>query len=157
LGKRGRSALINSLSFGSFNKPFTPNRTAFDWLTRDEDEVDKYIADPMCGFIASAQLWVDMLDAIPKIAKAANRARIPKNLPIYLFSGSEDQVNENGRGCEMLARAYQEAGLGNVSYRIYPDARHETLNEINRKQVAADLVDWLECVRVLDRHGDIDG
>jgi alpha-beta hydrolase superfamily lysophospholipase len=149
LGKRGRSKLLNSLSFGNFNKAFQPNRTSFDWLSRDEREVDRYLADPMCGFIASTESWVEILTAIPALARTENRARIRKDLLIYLFSGGDDQVNENGRGCEALARAYRAAGLKNVSYKIYPHARHETLNETNREQVTADLIEWMDCVRVL--------
>ncbi|MDX2034185.1 MAG: alpha/beta hydrolase [Blastocatellia bacterium] len=151
LGARGRSNLINSLSFDNFNKPFAPNRTAFDWLSRDEREVDRYIADPLCGFIASVQFWVDFLAALPEIARTDNRRRIRPTLPIYLFSGGDDPVNENARGCEALARAYREIGLKNISYKIYPYARHETLNELNRDQVVADFVDWLEAVRMLAR------
>ncbi|MFN0088208.1 MAG: lysophospholipase [Blastocatellia bacterium] len=151
LGRRGRSNLINSLSFDNFNKPFAPNRTAFDWLSRDEREVDRYIADSICGFIASTQFWCDFLSAIPEIAKTANRRRIRTDLPIYIFSGGDDPVNENARGCEALARAYRDVGLKNISYKIYPFARHETLNELNREQVMTDFVEWLEAVRMLAR------
>src|SRR5262249_11351828 len=97
LGRRGKSDLINRLTFDAFNKAFKPNRTAFDWLSRDEAEVDKYIADPLCGFPASTQLWIDLLDAITETAKPENRARIRRDLPLYLFSGMEDQVNGEGR------------------------------------------------------------
>lgn len=151
LGRRGRSNLINSLTFDGFNQPFAPNRTAFDWLSRDEREVDRYIADSHCGFIATTQFWIDFLDAIPEIARTANRRRIRPTLPIYLFSGGDDPVNDNARGCEALARTYRELGIKNVSYKIYPYARHETLNETNRETVTRDFVEWLEAVRMLAR------
>lgn len=151
LGKHGRSDLINALSFDNFNRAYSPNRTAFDWLSRDEAEVDKYIADPNCGFVATNQLWIDLLDAIPRIIRRENWARVRPGLPIYLFSGRNDQANDQGRGCEFLAESYREFGLKNTSYRIYPQARHETLKEINREEVIEHLVEWLECLRAVGR------
>lgn len=152
-GKRGKSELINSLTFDAFNKAFKPNRTSFDWLSRDEDEVDKYIADPMCGFLCSNQLWIDMLDAITEAAKPEFRARIPKQLPIYLFSGSRDQVNAEGRGSTALAEYYRSIGMEKVSYRIFTQARHETLNELNRDEVTEHLIDWMNAiVKLSDTH-----
>jgi len=146
LGRRGKSELLNRLSFDAFNKAFRPNRTAFDWLSRDEAEVDKYVADPMCGFLCSAQLWSDLLDAITEAARPEFRARIPKQLPIYLFSGSLDAANDEGRGSTALARSYRSIGMEKVSYRIIPQARHETLNEINRNEVTGHLLDWFDAI-----------
>lgn len=149
LGKRGQSELINKLSFDAFNKAFQPNRTSFDWLSRDETEVDKYIADSMCGFLASTQLWVDLLGAMTEVAKAEFRARVPKQMPVYLFSGSRDQVNEEGRGSTALAEYYRSIGMEKVSYRIFTQARHETLNELNREEVTEHLVDWMNAIVML--------
>jgi len=146
LGKRGKSELINNLTFDAFNKPFRPNRTSFDWLSRDEAEVDKYIADPMCGFLCSTQLWLDLLDAITESAKPEFRARVPKQLPMYLFSGSRDIANKEGRGSTALAEYYRSHGMEKVSYRIFTQARHETLNEINREEVTEHLVDWMNAI-----------
>jgi alpha-beta hydrolase superfamily lysophospholipase len=146
LGRRGKSELLNRLSFDAFNKAFKPNRTAFDWLSRDEAEVDKYIADPMCGFLCSTQLWADLLDAIAEAAEPEFRARIPKQLPMYLFSGSRDEANEEGRGLTALAEYYRSIGMEKVSYRIFTQARHETLNEINRDEVTGHLADWFDAI-----------
>jgi alpha-beta hydrolase superfamily lysophospholipase len=146
LGKRGRSQLINRLSFAEFNKNFAPNRTAFDWLSRDAAEVDKYINDPLCGFIATTQTWVDILDAMTEIAQPGNRARIRKDLPLYLFSGHHDPVNEFGNGLEALVEAYRNQGVRSVRFKLYPAARHETFNETNCLEVLNDLLDWLNLV-----------
>lgn len=152
LGRRGKSELLNKLSFDAFNKAFRPNRTSFDWLSRDEAEVDKYIADQMCGFLSSAQLWVDMLEAITEAARPEFRARIPKQLPVYLFSGSRDQANNEGRGTTALAEYYRSIGMEKISYRIFTEARHETLNEINRDEVTGHLLDWFDAiVRLLNQ------
>ena len=143
-GERGTSKLLGDLSFGAFNKQFAPTRTAFDWLSRDAAEVDKYVADPLCGFDVTTTLWVDVLDALGANADPKSQARIPKALPIYVFSGSEDPVSENTRSLEQLLAAYRLAGIRDVSHRFYPGARHETLNETNRDEVTTDLLAWLD-------------
>ncbi len=115
-------------------------------LYGDEAEVDKYIADPLCGFTATTQLWAELLSAMPRIARPENRARIRKSLPIYLFTGGEDPVNEQSRGCVALAEDYRRIGLKSTSYKVYPRARHETLNELNREEVTAHLLEWLDAL-----------
>jgi len=150
-GRHGRSDLINALSFGAFNREFSPNRTSYDWLSRDETAVDHYIADPFCGFLATNQFWVDLLDAIIEIARPANREKIRRELPIYIFSGRNDPVNKQGRGAEHLAETYRGMGIRNVSYRVYAKARHETLNELNRDEVIGHIIEWLDCLRAYQR------
>jgi len=139
LGGRGHSALLRKMLFGDFNRAFQPSRTDFDWLSRDAEEVDKYIADPLCGFPFSTQLTIDLLDALKPLTMPATIARIPKSLPIYIFSGERDAVGPNLQG---LIAAYRTAGL-NLTTKIYPEARHETLNEINRDEVTGDLLAWI--------------
>ena len=141
LGKRGKSPLIDSMWFGAYNKPFSPARTAFDWLSRDEKEVDAYVADPYCGFPFTTQLAVDVLDALPGLLSPARLARIRKDLPIYIFSGEADPVGANLKGLIADLRA---AGFTRLTTRVYPGARHETLNETNREEVTRDLIDWLD-------------
>jgi alpha-beta hydrolase superfamily lysophospholipase len=154
LGRHGRSDLINSLTFGAFNRNFAPNRTSYDWLTRDEEAVDKYIADPCCGFIATNQFWVDLLDAIVALAKPESRAKIRRDLPVYIFSGRNDPVNNQGRGAESLAESFRAMGIRNASYRVYPKGRHETLNELNRDEVIGHIIEWLDCLRAYQRAKD---
>ena len=144
LGERGRSDLLNRLSFGDFNRKFAPNRTAFDWLSRDEAEVDRYIADALCGFPVTTSLWVDVLDGTAGLADPARQAQIRKDLPIYLFAGARDPVGESGKSVTRLADAYRAAGLRRVTLRLYPDARHELLNETNRDEVTRELLAWLD-------------
>jgi alpha-beta hydrolase superfamily lysophospholipase len=144
LGKTGHSALLTALSFGDFNKKFKPNRTEFDWLSRDEAEVDKYVADPLCGFPASTQTWVDLLDALPDLTLPDNLGLIPKDLPIYVFSGTQDAVGGMGVGVRSLVDSYRDAGLSKVDLRLYEGGRHEMLNETNRDEVVRDLIAWLD-------------
>ena len=144
LGGRGKSALLKTLTFDAWNKAFAPNRTSFDWLSRDPAEVDAYVADPLCGFACSTDLWVELLDALGEIGRPANQGRIRKDLPVYVFSGTEDPVGRKTKGVQQLLEAYGCAGLTDVTHRFYEGARHETLNEQNRDEVTADLVKWLD-------------
>ncbi len=144
IGARGQSKLLNTMSFGDFNKPFKPNRTEFDWLSRDNTEVDKYINDPLCGFIVTTQLWIDLLQGLGVMAQPSTRARVPKSLPILLITGGDDPVTQNGKTIDALKQAYEKAGVKNVSSKKYAAGRHESLNETNRDEVTADIIDWLK-------------
>jgi alpha-beta hydrolase superfamily lysophospholipase len=149
LGPGHRSALAETLTFKAFNKAFdtkkAPARTPFDWLSRDPAEVDKYVADPLCGFRCSAALWVDLLAACGGLRGGARLSRIPRALPVLLIAGSADPVSQGARGPELLAAAYRGAGLKDVDLRIYENGRHELLNEIPecRDRVTAELTEWM--------------
>ncbi len=143
LGPRGKSELISRLTFGALNKPFEPARTPFDWLSRDEAEVDKYIADPLCAFPLSVQLTIDVLDAIGDITRPVRQSSIPKHLPIHVIAGMRDPVGENTRSVVKLLDAYRSAGLERVTHRFYFEARHELFNELNRSEVTDDVLAWL--------------
>lgn len=145
-GARGRSGILAAMSFGDFNKRFRPNRTDFDWLSRDEAEVDRYIADPRCGFHCTNQLWIDLLDALDVITTPAFQAQIPPQLPVYLFAGDRDPVGDNGKSVTALAEALTAAGLSDVTLKLYEEGRHESLNEVNREAVMGDLLAWLQGV-----------
>lgn len=143
LGRHGRSSLLHTMSFGAYNKPFEPARTEYDWLSRDPEQVDRYIADPECGWVATTQLWIDLLGGLRVIAKREHVARIPKSMPIHVFSGEKDPVG-GAKGVAALVELYERAGLTAVSSRVYDDGRHEMLNEINRDEVITDLVGWID-------------
>lgn len=142
-GRQGRSGLIDWLSFGRFNKALRPNRTPFDWLSRDAAEVDRYIADPLCGFRCSNQFWVDLLQGLQQITPIEQLAQIDSQLPLLIVGGSADPISQ-GRRLQALADALRQTGLSQVSLTLYPGARHELLNETNRDEVSAQLLDWLQ-------------
>lgn len=144
LGPRGRSGLIHALAFGAFGKKIAGRRTDFDWLSRDAAEVDAYIADPACGFVATVQLWVDLLDALARVGTDAHKARVPKALPVLSIAGSADPVSDGGKGIAPLIEGYRRAGLTDVTDRRYEGARHELLNETNREEVTRDVIAWLD-------------
>jgi alpha-beta hydrolase superfamily lysophospholipase len=132
--------------FSAFNAGFEPARTPFDWLSRDDAEVDQYVADPMCGDDAPLTLGfvVDMLTNIDEMWNADNEARIPKELPVLLVTGEADPVSEGGRTVHELEHRYRAVGLRDLTAHYYPEARHELLNETNRDQVQQDIAAWLE-------------
>lgn len=145
-GNEGHSSLLANMSFKAFNKAFSPNRTEFDWLSRDNGEVDKYVADPFCGFDCSVATWIGLLDALTRIASDEALEKMQKDMPIYVFSGTEDPVGEKTKGVNRLLKAYEKHEFSNVSHKYYANARHEILNEINRDDVMADLLAWLNNV-----------
>jgi alpha-beta hydrolase superfamily lysophospholipase len=152
LGPRGRSALVNSMALGAFSKPFERLGTLADWLSLESAEVDRYIADPLCRFRPALQLWIDLLDGMGEIAKPARHARIPKQLPIYVIAGPRDGVGTDSKGLEQLLSAYHAAGLERVTYRYYPEARHEFPDATSRGEVTRQLLAWLN---EATGHGDL--
>lgn len=146
LGVRHRSALAEATSFKAFNRKFAPNRTPADWLSRDAAEVDRYVADPYCGFRCSAGLWASLLAAGGSLLDARRLVRIPQTLPVLLVAGTEDAVSEGGKGAKRLAEMYRFIGMKDVTTQLYEGGRHELLNEIPacRERVTADLLGWLQ-------------
>lgn len=144
LGKRGKSALIRKFSFDAFNAKFKNARTSADWLSRDPAEVDKYVADPLCGFECSVQLWYDMFGALASIFSDEAVRQLPRELPIYVMSGERDPVGSDLSEIKKLHTALEKAGVRNVTVRAYPEARHELLNETNRDEVTRDLLGWID-------------
>jgi len=142
-GKKAKSNIMNKLSFGAFNNAFKPNRTEYDWLSRDNAEVDKYIHDPWCGGVFTAGFFCDMLGGLGTINRKENISKIPKNLPVYLFSGSKDPVGANTKGVTQVYHTFKCAGIEDVTLKFYGDGRHEMLNEINREEVFQDTIGWL--------------
>ena len=143
LGIRGKSALLDKLGFGDFNKAFAPARTELDWLSRDEAEVDAYIDDPLCGGPYSCGLWIDLLGGLKAIASDSALGRIRSELPLLLTGGAEDPVGGQ-QGITDLALHYSKSGHTCVSTRIYDDGRHEMFNEVNRDEFTADVLNWIE-------------
>ena len=143
-GRKAKSERMNQLSFGSFNNAFKPNRTEFDWLSRDHEEVDKYIGDPYCGDVFTAGFFYDFMKGLKEIDRIKNVERVPKDLPIYIFSGEKDPVGGAGKGVKKLYHTYKNCGISDVSIKLYPEGRHEMLNELNRDEVMKDVTDWLD-------------
>lgn len=138
------SAFAKKLTFDAWNKKFAHNRTDFDWLSRDENEVDKYVEDPLCGFDASIGLWLDLTDGIRYAADDSNLARLPKTLPVHLQAGENDPCSEHGRAVANIEMRMRALGMSDVTLTLLPDTRHESLNEINRNETTTAFIDWLD-------------
>jgi alpha-beta hydrolase superfamily lysophospholipase len=150
LGPAGHSPLLHRLGFADFNRRFKPNRTESDWLSRDETEVDRYIADPLCGGPFSCRLWQDFLAGLWELGSDAALNRIPSGLPVLISGGSADPVGGD-KGMTKLLLHYAQTGHGRVKIKIYPDGRHEMLNDINRDEVTGDWLDWISSTVGLGR------
>ncbi|WP_194948403.1 alpha/beta fold hydrolase [Actinomyces trachealis] len=142
-GQHHLSGMLDQLIFGGYNSRFVPSRTSFDWLSRDEAEVDAYLMDPMCGFVCTASLYDDVIRGTLSVCSPKVIGRTPKDLPILLASGDLDPVGGQGRGVREVAAAYRKAGVKDVTMTLYPQARHEILNETNRDEVTADILGWI--------------
>lgn len=142
-GANGRSNLIHGLGFGKFNKQFAPNRTEFDWLSRDAKFVNKYVADPLCGFRMANRYWRDFLLTLAEIYTPANMKKIPENFPLYIFSGAQDPVGHMSKGVKKLAKAHTQITKADVTLKLYPEGRHDILHETNASEVRYDLLAWL--------------
>lgn len=138
------SGLVYSLSLGNYNRPFRPNRTDSDWLSRDEASVDAFLADPLCGFRPTVGMFRDMLVGIRFIGSPGNAAKMDPATPVLFLSGDRDPVGSMGAGVQRVVKLFRDAGCGDVTVKLYPGARHEILNETNRREVWDDLLRWLE-------------
>ena len=127
----------------AFNAGFE-HRTGYEWLSRDEAEVDRYVADPLCGFDLPDETVPALFAAAGTLADPGVLASIRSDLPLLIASGSDDPLAGGGQLIEVLARRYRDTGLVDVTVKLYDGARHEILNEINRDEVTADVVAWLD-------------
>ena len=148
----GLARLATSAAPGSniLNAPFEPARTPLDWLSRDNAIVDAFISNPLCFLQLQPKSFASFLAAAPRLSDPSNLSRIRGDLPIYLFSGTEDPVGQQLEGIEILIQRYRQAGIYNICHNFYPGGRHEMLNEINRHEVLANLLTWISAL--LDRH-----
>ena len=141
-GGKYRSNLLNKASFAGYNK-YTEKRTKSDWLTRDQSIIDKYIDDKYCNFIFTAKGFNDLFHLLNYVSSDEWPLLIPKELPVYIFSGDKDPVGSYGKGVKEVYDKLASAGLKDVSLKLYEGGRHEMLNETNRQEVYEDILKWL--------------
>lgn len=141
-GRRSKSNKINNLIFGG--EIIRRNeKTKFDWLSRDKEQVEKYINDPFCGVVCSCGFFYDLVQGLKEIEYKENLKKVPLDIPIYIISGDKDPIGKNGKGVLRLRDRYIKLGVKDVTCKLYKDGRHELLNEINREEVFEDIICWL--------------
>ena len=145
-GSRASSNILQKLSFESFNDNFSPTRTGSDWLSRDEHQVDKYIKDPLCGGAPSTKTWFDFMHGMNQIFNSRNLNLIDKKVPIHFISGDKDPVGKNGKGVVKFKNLLLDAGFKQVTLKLYPESRHELINDLDRDKVIADVKIWLKAI-----------
>jgi alpha-beta hydrolase superfamily lysophospholipase len=144
----GLARLAQSLPAGEdpmklMNAPFEPARTPFDWLSRDNAEVDAFINDPLCFPSLSATSMASFLDAFERLADPSEIRKVQEDLLIYIFSGSDDPVGQKLAGVRVLIDRYRSAGITSIAHDFYQGGRHEMLHETNRRDVITNLLVWL--------------
>ena len=142
-GEQNPVQQLHDMVFGGYNKQIPDARTDKDWLTRNEKVVNEYIADPLCGFVASCGLMRDMVKGIHFNQQPKNLQNMKKYLPVFFIAGGEDPVGPYGKGVEQAVAAFRKAGMVNVTCKIYPGCRHEILNELNQDEVYQDVANWI--------------
>jgi len=139
-----RSVRIDKLTFGGFNKKFKPTRTDFDWLSREGKEVDKYIADELCGFIFTVKGYEDLFTGVKYINSSEAFEKTAKNIPILMISGAKDPVGDSGKGVTKVYKKLKNSGVEDITLKLYEEGRHEILNETNRNDVYKEIIEWIE-------------
>ena len=143
-GKRSHSKLLDQLATGSFNKGIKSPRSPLDWLSYNEENVDAYIADEACGFPFTAQGYEDLFDGMIEMNDLKRFKDPDKHFPIYLFAGEDDPCIGGAKGWHATQDTLRQAGYENISARLYPGMRHETLNEKGCEAVMQDICDWID-------------
>ncbi len=143
-GWRYRSNFIDRMAFGGYNAKFEPARTEKDWLTKDAEIVDAYLADPRCTFLFTLNAYYSLFHMISLLHQKAFLSQIPKNLPVLFLAGAEDPVGNFGKGVKQVAETFRKLGVRQVQCKLYPNDRHEILNELDREAIYEDIACWLE-------------
>lgn len=142
-GRNHPSKLLTKLSFGNYNDKFSPVKTAFDWLATNEAEVQKYIQDPLCGSTFSDGFYVDFLTGILNIKNNEQMGRFPRDMNYLLLSGMDDPLSENGEVLNRIYNRYKSNGVLNIEKHVFPNMRHELINEIHASEVEKVIISWM--------------
>ncbi len=149
-GPDTHSKMLTAMMFSGNNRRVEHKRTEYDWLTRDADCVDAYLADPLCGFTVTAGLVRDMMTGLRYIQEPEHLEKMRKDLPVLFISGGDDPVGGYGDGVTKAWKEFSKAGMERAEIRLYPMCRHELLNEINKDEVYAYILSWLQQQQVID-------
>ena len=144
-GDRYRSRMLKNMFFSKFNARIPNVRTSNDWLTKDEAIVDKYNADKYCTYSFTVNGYRTLLEVLSFIQNENNIEKIPKNLPVFLIAGEEDPVGNYGKAVKNVYEIYEQAGIEDISIKLYKDDRHELINETDKEDIYEDIRGWMVC------------
>lgn len=143
-GEKHVSRFVDKLAFGNYNKRIDDPKTGMDWLSRDEKEVQKYLDDPLCGFVFTLNGFATLFELIDRLYDQEYLQKMPKELPVLFVAGDSDPVGDYGAAVERVAESFQELGMKQVECRLYSGMRHEIVNETGREQVDRDILEWVK-------------
>lgn len=143
LGDKHVAKLIDSLAFGSYNNRISDVKTSSDWLCSDDQVVESYVKDELCGFTFTVNGFRTLFELLNRLNKMENVSRMPKDLPVYFIAGEMDPVGNYGKGVRKAYEDFKKAGMERISVKLYSEGRHELLNEKNKKQVYEELYLWI--------------
>lgn len=143
-GAKRPSKFIDKVSFGKNNQKVENPKTEMDWLTRDDAVVSKYLADPDCGFVFTANGFGTLFELIDRACNTKNIDKVPKELPVFFVAGDKDPVGEYGAGVQRAYEAFKEAGVQDVEIKLYPESRHEIINDFDKETVMNDIYNWIQ-------------
>lgn len=143
LGQKHVAKMIDKLAFGNYNQKITDPKRDFDWLCRNEQVVDKYIEDPLCGFTFTSNGFKTLFTLIERLNRSENIQKMPKDLPVFFIAGDKDPVGNYGEGVKQAYESFEKAGMKNLSIKLYPEDRHELLNELDRTEVYEEIYLWI--------------
>lgn len=143
-GGRYRSKTISNMAFGTYNLRFKPRCTEYDWISRDSHTVDTYSKDSRCTFIFTLSGFLDLFHLLKFISRPEWAQEVPADLPVLLLSGSMDPVGRYGKGVKEIHDKLALAGLKDLIMKLYPNCRHELLNEKNKELIYSDIYRWIE-------------
>lgn len=142
-GSGKKAKLLDKLTFGNYNQRITDSKTSYDWLSKDEERVEKYINDPLCGFVFTINGFQAINELIGRLYHPENLERIPKKMPVFLISGDADPVGDYGKGVRRAYISLRAVGLEDIKVKLYEGGRHELLNDTNRQDVMQDIYNWI--------------
>lgn len=143
-GQKHVSRFMDKLAFGGYNKRIAEPKTAMDWLSRDEDEVRRYLEDPLCGFTFTLNGFATLFELIDRLYERENLSKMPVNLPVLFVAGDADPVGSYGAAVREVAESFRGLGMEQVECRLYPGMRHELVNETGREAVEEDILNWIK-------------
>ena len=135
--------IADKAATGAYMKRIKNPRTPVDWLTKDEAIVDRYIADPLCGFVFTGNGFKTLAETISRLYKDSYVSKMPVTLRVFIVSGSEDPVGNYGEGPKKVYDSFIAQGMQRVQFKLYEGDRHEILNELDKETVYEDIYNWI--------------